>query len=232
MVQLIAYIAYSIYLVKKSKFEDAQNDLITEKVRWLKQFLGLLLLLSVLLGMSHLFFTSAEVDYWVAPLLYDIFYFWVVYKSFSSSGLFSDFTYNINIKEEVVSKERYSGSVLKVPQVEAYRQTLLEYMTAQEPYLNAELTLNKLSQDTAIPQHYLSQVINQEFGKNFFDFINTYRIDKAKCLMNEGAAQQLTLEAIGAQSGFGSPAAFYRAFKKHTGVTPSNFLKNASNSVI
>ena len=226
VVQILSYLGYSIYLVKTWKAEGGDQQLMLLKVKWLKQFLTLLLVLNILLVLSYGVFSPVEVDYYVVPILYDVFYFWVVYKSFSSSGLFSDFTYNINIKEEIVSKEKYQGSILKPEQVAQYKDTLSNYMESHEPYRNQELTLNKLASDTAIPSHHLSQLINQEFGRNFFDFINAYRIEKAKTLMKDKSTNNLTLEAIGAASGFGSATAFYRAFKKHTGITPSGYFKS------
>ncbi|HKG08809.1 MAG TPA: helix-turn-helix domain-containing protein [Pedobacter sp.] len=226
LVQILSYLGYSFYLVKKWKADNETNVLMSLKLKWLKQFLTVLFVLNILLVLSYTVFTPVEVDYYVVPILYDVFYFWVVYKSFSSSGIFADFKYNINIKEEIASKEKYSGSALKREQVLLYRELLDGYMEARQPYKDPELSLSKLALDTAIPQHHLSQLINQEFGKNFFDFVNVYRIDKAKELMKDKSTGNLTLEAIGAASGFGSATAFYRAFKKHTGITPSNYLKN------
>lgn len=226
LVQILSYLGYSFYLVRNWKAEHDDQELMLLKIKWLKQFLSVLLVLNVLLVLSYTVFSPVEVDYYVVPILYDVFYFWVVYKSFSSSGLFSDFTYNINIKEEVVNKEKYQGSVLKQEQVIHYKNVLSTYMERDEPYLNQELTLNKLAVDTAIPLHHLSQLINQEYGRNFFDFVNTYRIEKAKFLMKDPSTRHLTLEAIGSAAGFGSPTAFYRAFKKLTGITPSAYFKS------
>lgn len=223
--QILMYLGYSAYLIFKYQ-DDGKEREQTLKVNWLKQFIIILITLNIILILSYFFLSPVEVDYWVVPILYNIFYFWVVYKSFSSSGIFSDFTYNINIKEEISSKGKYSGSALTETQIANYREALLMLFNEHEPFKNPELTLNKLSIDAGIPQHYLSQVINQEFKKNFFDFINSYRIDNAKKLMKDPATGNLTLEAIGAESGFGSPTAFYRAFKKHTGITPSRYLKS------
>ena len=230
LLQILGYLAYSMYLVRKWKTNSDDNELMNLKVKWLKQFLVLLFALNILLVLSYLIFTPVEVDYYVVPILYDVFYFWVVYQSFSSSGIFSDFTYNINIKEEIVSKEKYLSSALKQEQLDHYNNILTTYIETNQPYTNPELSIAKLASDVGIPQHHLSQMINQEFGKNFFDFINTYRIDKAKALMQDKSTSHLTLEAIGAESGFGSPTAFYRAFKKHTGITPSIFLKSQNTS--
>ena len=85
---------------------------------------------------------------------------------------------------------------------------------------------------TDIQTHHLSQIINQEFGKNFFDLINSYRIEKSKLLMKDSNTANLTLEAIGLQSGFGSASSFYRSFKKQTGITPNAFLKAQINADI
>lgn len=228
LVQILSYLSYGFYLVKKWKTENGPDELMAHKVKWLNQFLTVLIVLNVLLVLSYTIFTPVEVDYYVVPILYDVFYFWVVYKSFSSSGIFADFTYNINIKEEVISKEKYLGSNLKPNQMEEYKALLTDYVATNQPYIDPELSLSSLALDSGIPAHHLSQMINQEFGKNFFDFINVYRIEKAKELMKDKSNNHLTLEAIGSKSGFGSATAFYRAFKKHTGITPSSYLKTSN----
>ncbi|MES9930149.1 MAG: helix-turn-helix domain-containing protein, partial [Candidatus Thiodiazotropha sp. 6PDIVS] len=74
--------------------------------------------------------------------------------------------------------------------------------------------------------NYLSQVINEQSGYNFFDFINRYRVDEAKRCLTTPSGQSNVL-SIALDSGFNSKSAFYTAFKRHTGQTPSQYRKSS-----
>lgn len=224
LLQPLSYLGYSAWRIRKAKPENNKNPLEVMRWDWMRQFIILLGILICMAVVCCFIFPPIVVDNIAVPLLYDVSALFLVYKCFGSSGIFTDFSY---LAAPVVQaeRERYTGSSLKPEQISAYKNTLHGYLIEKEPYSNPELTLNELSALTGIQAHYLSQVINQEFGKNFFDLINSYRIEKSKSLMNDPQLANLTLEAIGLQSGFGSASAFYRAFKKQTGITPKGFLK-------
>ena len=81
-----------------------------------------------------------------------------------------------------------------------------------------------------IQPYLLSAVINQVFKTNYNDFINGYRIEHAKTLIQNGEAKMLTLEALSEQCGFNNRNSFTIAFKKHAGQTPSDFIKKTGSS--
>jgi YesN/AraC family two-component response regulator len=72
----------------------------------------------------------------------------------------------------------------------------------------------------------LSKTVNTCFGQNFNDFINGYRVKAVKESFLRGEQIQTSLEGIGYRNGFNSKATFFRAFKKHTGKTPAEFLQS------
>lgn len=100
-------------------------------------------------------------------------------------------------------------------------------MTSGKPYLEANLSLPELANKLEIPSHHLSRVINEQFGMNFFDFINQYRIDEVKSKIGNPKYAHLSLLGIAFDSGFNTKSAFNRVFKKITGLTPSEY-KNRS----
>jgi len=112
-----------------------------------------------------------------------------------------------------------------IPTTDQIYQQLLDHMQTQKPHLEPELTLYKLAEQLQFPVYQLSQQINQHSGSNFFDFINQYRVDEVKRRIKYQEAQQKTLLALAFESGFNSKAAFNRAFKKFTGMTPSQYKK-------
>ena len=100
-------------------------------------------------------------------------------------------------------------------------------MTATTPYRNPDLSLAELAAQLHLPPHHLSQVINEQCQQNFFDFINTYRIEEVKRQLQSPDTAHLKLEEIGFAAGFNSKSAFNAAFKKNTQTTPSQFRKSA-----
>jgi len=98
-------------------------------------------------------------------------------------------------------------------------------METQKPYLDPTLCLNNLAEKLAIPTHHLSQVLNICLNQNFFDFINSYRIKESRRLLSEQDPRKKTIIEILYQTGFNSKSVFNVAFKKYTGMTPSQFRK-------
>lgn len=118
-----------------------------------------------------------------------------------------------------------SAPMLDLPQL---RETVAGYMTAQKPYTNPNLTIHELAGGLKMPPHVLSKVINEGFGKNFFDFINEYRVEEFKRRMDDPKAKQYTLLSLAFDVGFNSKTAFNRAFKKLTNQTPKDYFQMAS----
>lgn len=106
-------------------------------------------------------------------------------------------------------------------------QKLLHFMESEKPYLDFELTLEKLASHLQMPDRDLSILINHHLGKHFFDFINEYRIDKAKEILENPDNRKLTILEVIYQVGFNSKSSFYTAFKKITHQTPTAYRKAA-----
>ena len=98
-------------------------------------------------------------------------------------------------------------------------------MISKEPYSNPNLSLDILSEKMNISAGKLSVAINKRLNKNFYDLINEKRVEKSKLLLQEGI-ETTTIEYVAYESGFNSRASFYRAFKKHTNITPKEYLKS------
>jgi AraC-like DNA-binding protein len=106
------------------------------------------------------------------------------------------------------------------------KQLIVGYMERYKPYTNPKLTLVDLAHKLKIPPHALSRIINVGFGKNFFDFINSYRIEEFKRRVEDIQYKNHTLLSIAFDVGFNSKTAFNRSFKKITNQTPSNYYQN------
>jgi AraC-like DNA-binding protein len=124
--------------------------------------------------------------------------------------------------------QKYQKSTLSVAKAEEYSRKLQAFMSGEKPYRNSDLNLPGLAKMLAVPPHHLSQIINEKLQQNFFEFVNRHRVAEAQQLLNDPAYAHLNIAEIGFSAGFSSISAFNAAFKKHTGMTPSQFRKNGA----
>ncbi len=109
---------------------------------------------------------------------------------------------------------------------EKYLNQLLVYMEKEEPYLNPDLTLLELAEKVYIPPRSLSEVINISLNQNFYDFVNSYRIRASKRLLSDSKSGFKTVLEVLFEVGFNSKSSFNTAFKRSTGMTPTQFKKS------
>ena len=103
--------------------------------------------------------------------------------------------------------------------------TLEAFIEDSQYYTHQDISLKKISEQLDTNSNTISRLINSETGNNFNDYINQKRIALAQARLFHPEFQQLTVEAIGESVGFRSKSAFYSAFKKHTGQSPSAYMK-------
>ena len=139
---------------------------------------------------------------------------------FSESVIVSD------ERKEIQTK--YAGSRLKDTDAKIYVDQLDTFMASSKPYLNPDLTLMQLASDINITPHLLSQIINDQYKLNFFDYINQYRVQEFKTAVADPKNKNYSLLGIAFECGFNSKSAFNRIFKKSTGLTPSQFKETSS----
>jgi AraC-like DNA-binding protein len=123
---------------------------------------------------------------------------------------------------------RYEKSGLKNDDAEKYLKKIEDYMKSEKPYHDGELTIADLSESLNIPRHYITQIINERLNKNFYFFINEYRVNEVKEKLTDSAYGEHTLLRIALDAGFNSKSSFNIIFKKITGMTPSEFRKAVS----
>lgn len=104
---------------------------------------------------------------------------------------------------------------------------LTTYLEREKPYLQPDLTLNKLASLVSISPRTLSNIINRHFHCNFFEFVNLYRIDEAKRLLSDTREASSNILSVMYAAGFNSKTTFNTLFKKRVGITPSQFRKLA-----
>ena len=118
---------------------------------------------------------------------------------------------------------RYERSGLRDSEAERLRTSLLAVMDDERPWKDSELTLPDLAARLNSTPHKLSEVLNDQVGQTFYDFVNGYRVREVQRRIRAGDAQRLKVLALALDAGFASKSTFNAAFKKHTSQTPSEF---------
>jgi len=119
--------------------------------------------------------------------------------------------------------DRYVRSGLKSDKAATLKQELDRFMLTEKPYLDNDLNLRELADRLGVFPHYLTQLLNEHYGQNFFDFVNSHRASAVKKALTERASDRESILSIAFSCGFNSKATFNTAFKKHIGKTPRQF---------
>ena len=119
---------------------------------------------------------------------------------------------------------RYRSSPLSRNDLGRIKQKLDASMREQQYFLDPELSIAQLASQTKISAHHLSQLFNHELGSGYYDYVNGFRVDAVKRALESGTRPGRSLLQLAHDCGFNSKSTFNRAFKKNTGVTPSQFL--------
>lgn len=199
--------------------------------------LGWLRLLILMLSLSWAVYTFEALRAW--PYMIDetikvvisiinvgIIYF-ISFKGLRQNAVFRD---RIEIKplkaaEQNGKKPKYAKSALCDEDADRIFEKLQLALQNDELYSDSMLSLRGLSDHTKISSNYISQVINQKTDSHFFDFVNHFRVDKAMERLLDKDEQNSILD-IAYSVGFNSKSTFNTAFKRQTGLTPSEFRKN------
>ena len=120
---------------------------------------------------------------------------------------------------------KYAKSGLNKEQLDTYRARLEHFMETEYAFLESGLTLPKLAKQINCSVNHLSQAINSGFGLSFFDYLNRYRIEYAKGLLNNPDKLNNSILDIAFTVGYNSNSAFYSAFKKFVGQTPAEYRR-------
>lgn len=169
-----------------------------------------------------------EVRAWIVTLDGFSFLFctcWYLFVALNNPEFFRGVNSNLKPIVDVVPKQK--SSTLINDEKNKQIESLKDFMIKNEPYLDSSLTIQDLAEQVKMPVKDLSALINLYMNKHFFDFINEYRIEKAKEILKDSSQKDLTILEILYQVGFNSKSSFSTSFKKHTGKTPTEFRKNS-----
>jgi len=129
------------------------------------------------------------------------------------------------IDQNINDSSKYKNSGLTEDMLTTLKIELHELLKRKKVHLDNTITLEKLSKELNTDRYSLSQVINQEFGKNFYEFINDYRVAETIEIINNSDKIKSVNDLI-YESGFNNRVSFYKAFKKRKNMTPMEYIKS------
>ncbi len=236
--QYVFYIVLIFRILKKYKetyFENFTNS-DNSSYKWLFQMTVLFLIAhSVVFFKSLIRYTDyqallsgSNVIIGIVALLISC---WFVLKALNNPDLFKGVDSSMLLVNEVLHKkvvlvEEDFSENCKSPEIISQIEHVKKHVLEKESYLDPSLTIQELSKQVNISVRDLSILINHHMNKHFFDFINEYRIEKAKEILKDASKSKVTILEILYEVGFNSKSSFNTAFKKHTNQTPTEFRKS------
>ncbi len=227
LVQMGGYLVRVFLMVQEHETDMRRHfsNLNRVSLRWIKYFLygiaGIFLLVLFLMAvqfwMDRANLALPLFEYWdqrVVPIAVSLCLYIAGYRALVEPDILSG---------ETMVRPTPSDRKQAVRESSSLQKKLLDYMETGQPYRNPELTLPQLAQEIGIPRNQLSSLINEGFGMNFFDFINQYRVDLVKTWLKDPAMDHLTILGLAMEAGFNTKGTFNTAFKKFTGLTPSQY---------
>ena len=210
---------YTLYSFKKVK------NVGFREYAWLKWFVGsyfgLVFLFALYVFLIRFNIMDAKYDYFIDSGI-AFFICMLGYFSFIQPEVFNG-SKKVN---EILPFIKYKKTGLSKAVAIDLKKKLIKLMEQDKPYLRNDLRLNDLAALLNVSRHHTSQIINENFNLSFFDFINKFRVEHAKELLDNYKKEDLNINQIAYSVGFNNRASFYKAFKKFTNATPTKYVNH------
>ena len=206
---LAFYILMSWRSFKKVEKNKLSQQTQTRSQTAVLQWIRFVLLGNMMIWISYVLnILDDTVPYVVGPIMYSV------------------VIYNLSFKAFKLKATDMDGSVFETSNNESLFTSIEKLILEEKMYLDSDLTLSKLSNQMGSSKQQISAAVNEYARRNFNDYINYFRIQDAKQLLEDGQSDKYTISSIAFDTGFSSLSSFNGAFKKFEGVTPSVYRKN------
>jgi AraC-like DNA-binding protein len=229
---LLSITVFTIAIIETLKYRNiARNeysDSTMLSINWLWQFIFILVPVILLWGAELLRIIlggKGQSDIVVVTWVFvAIFNYFVSYKAFTRQDLFTYAERKTNhIKPKTTAAKQEESKTTDNTNV---CKEIRSAMETQQFYLQHDLSIHDFAKAIDTSPRLISSCINQNFGYNFNEWINNYRVAKALEILKDPQSDHLSIEGVGTEAGFKSRSAMYTAFKRKTGETPGFFRAN------
>lgn len=220
MVSLITYgiVSLNILLKYQKKLKDFYSRIEDKSINWLKVpiiiYGSFYVFWNILSEIDRFIFNRSLKEYYFLPtfVIITIISCWIGFKGYirKDQYLLPDIE---NETDETDDKD-----------IE-FVNKLNNLMSKEKPHLNPDLNLTKLAELLNMKTRVVSQKINENYSKSFYDLINFYRVEEFKNYIKNNNTEKFSLLGIAYECGFNSKSTFNLAFKKNTQLTPSQFIR-------
>ncbi|PCK05149.1 MAG: hypothetical protein COA42_18605 [Alteromonadaceae bacterium] len=224
-VWLYFWLCFSALRQYQHRLKEQHSAIDALKEEWLGRVIGALAFAYSAMGLIYLLnhtSLSFSVNQSLAIVMAGL-TFYVVFQSLTQPGLL------ILVPEPLTPQgEKYQKSGLGKDGIDSLYDALQTLMQEQRPYLEAELNAEQLATLLGVSKQYLSEVINTASGLSFYDYVNGYRVEAVKHMLQNDNTRALL--DIAMDCGFNSKASFNRNFKKVSGLTPGQYRQNIAET--
>lgn len=222
------YIIKSYQLVRNFKRKSTKSSPYIGYLQTMIVLLSVCLVLATYLMLAFFFdlpYQGIYVNYQVIWFSVSIITYVVGYFAMFSPEIFKVSSEDIIPKSPLtITKTPSAKKIIASEDLKIWKTQLITVMDQQKPYLNPKLTLGDLAGLMTLEKVLVSRVIHEGFGQNFYDFVNTYRIEHFVRLSQDKAYQHYTSLALAYEVGFNAKSTFHQAFKKIKNTTPKAYL--------
>ena len=216
---ILAYVLGAYLHLKKHAVQGSTNP---RRIHWLLRF-------TQLFGAMLLLFICMPFLFWKLELTNAAFFelLLVMILAVSIHVLGYIILRKETVLPELVPPIKYATSPLSIDEITAKKKAIVQYLETKQPWMDSQFSMSALSSELNIPKHHISRILSEGFQQSFYELICQYRVDEIKRRLQAGDAQRFSLMGIARDCGFGNKSSFNRAFKKITGMTPTEWLKTS-----
>ena len=232
VLQLIVAPVYIFFaLLMLNKHEKKSLNIFSEPdkidLRWLKVLLWSFGIIWLIISVNIFIYEFSQLSiliwaHYTFTILFAIFIFFIGYQGIKKANIFAD------VKFHESSKKEKSSDKKETP-ISEYDDKLIRklenHIIENKPHLKSTLTISELASEIDTQPHTLSSLLNNKLSKNFFDYVNHYRIDEFKERLKDHENRKYTILALAFDCGFNSKSSFNRIFKNYEGITPTEYQK-------
>lgn len=233
----ISIIVYTFKLLIKHENNviNYYSDIEQKTLWWIKSILYVFLAFHLLWIIEDIvsFFNQnlPEVFANISTLATFVLVYWIGYKGLAQPEIFNQSLYKEDVVIEPIAiiEEKALEETMEINEDDlALFKKIKSAIESQKLYTNSELNLRSLAIDLNLKEKELSRLINTQ--TNFYQLINSLRVEEFKHLLQSTKAEQLSLLGLAHEAGFSSKSTFYTAFKKLEGMTPKQYENNLKKS--
>lgn len=219
----------------QQKIKEYYSNTETIHLNWFRGFIWMYIVINFIAPIIFLlynfdFINEIEVPYLILNVLLVTSLFYFVFNGIKQYSVanFQETALLENKNKPINQVKKYQSSSMTDEEMDAIYNQLLQFFEEEKLYCDAQLKIQNLADRLNVSSNKISQTINSKTEKPFYDFVNTYRVEHFKSLLQNPEKQVFTILGLGLDSGFNSKASLNRIFKEFTGLSPKEFQSRAA----